>query len=307
VDDRRPSLKCGYKIILKMAGITAVKSEETLSACSTPSAHDRVDQDFDQVQGLSFANDVRYAIRCDHDYAAWEHSGPESEDEDDEQELLTHNYVRDRDEAPFACSVIKEATEESKLMGAMAVAETREEEMRDESTMMAGVEEVSAKREEETVEEPVAELSALEDEIPAATEIPRIVKKSSNSQHAAFALQASGAFWLYHGLTEINNKIQVQLKSTATLRNRYLNLRRRIQRKGHRKKQLKTLFLLNVTFNECECETNLEEVVLEECLEACPRKRQVEAQIQELKRSLVEVQTKLENEARQTKDDDPHQ
>ena len=60
---------------------------------------------------------------------------------------------------------------------------------------------------------------------------------------------------------------------------------------------MKTLFLLNVTFNECECETNLEEVVLEECLEACPRKRQVEAQIQELKRSLVEVQTKLENEA----------
>ena len=146
-----------------MTGITAVKSEETLSACSTPSAHDRVDQDFDK--GLSFANDVRYAIRCDHDYAAWEHSGPESEDEDDEQELLTHNYVRDRDEAPFACSVIKEATEESKLMGPMPAAERREEEMRDESKMMAAMDEVLAKREEETVEEPVAEPSALEDEV----------------------------------------------------------------------------------------------------------------------------------------------
>merc|ERR1719228_3290291 len=102
-----------------------------------PSAHDQIDQDFGQ--GLSFTNDVRYAIRCDHDYAAWEHSGPESEDEDDEQELLTHNYVRDRDEAPFACSVIKEATEESKLMGEMAVEETREEEMMGESKLMAAV------------------------------------------------------------------------------------------------------------------------------------------------------------------------
>ena len=57
---------------------------------------------------MSFENDVKYAIRCDHDYATWESSETESENEQEERELLTHKYVRDRDEAPFACSLIKE-------------------------------------------------------------------------------------------------------------------------------------------------------------------------------------------------------
>ena len=142
-----------------------------MSAYLAPSCHDRIKQEFDQE--LSFANDIKYAIRCDHDYAAWEPSGPESEDEDDEQELLTHNYVPDRDEAPFACSVIKDAKEEVKGEMAMeaVVKEEREEEMAVESKVMektameAVVKGVEEKQEEDTAEVLEDNPSALADEV----------------------------------------------------------------------------------------------------------------------------------------------
>ena len=61
------------------------------------------------------------------------------------------------------------------------------------------------------------------------------------------------------------------------------------------KRKVQIMYTLNVMPDEFDAD--MENLVFEESLEPCPLKRQAEAQIQELKQSLNEVQTKLENEA----------